>query len=136
MLFVPPNVKSNRSSRTVTGYALALSRAPASERAFTAAKLVNGQVSLVQPRTAQAARLARVSIQYVKAALEILGAAPEFEPAVCTGELSLFEAAVLATHPEPTLAEKFRVATATERAIFAKAAGPAVLWDELIVPHI
>jgi hypothetical protein len=135
MLFAPIHVKSNRAA-TVTGYALALGKTSAAERAFTAAKLVNGQVFLVEPRVTQAARLARTSVQYVKAALDVLRNGPEFEPAVCMGELSLFEAAVLALHPEPTLVENFRTATPTERAVFAKAAGPATLWDECISPYV
>jgi hypothetical protein len=136
MLFIPSHVKTNSPISTVTGYQLALSKAPATERAFTAAKLVLGQLAMVEPRTTQAAQLARVSLAYVKAALEVLRNGPEFEPAVCTGELSLFEAAVLALHPEPTLTEKFKTANAAERAVFAKTTGPATLWDECVAPFI
>jgi hypothetical protein len=136
MLHDPKKVKLNLSIPTVTGYALALGKASATERAFVAAKLVNGQVYLVKPRVTQAARLARTSVQYVKAALEVLRADPVLEIAACEGEMTLFEAAVLAKHPEPTLVERFRTANPTERAAFAKAAGPEVLWDELIAPNV
>jgi hypothetical protein len=136
MLHDPSKVKSNISTPVVTGYSLALGKTSAPERAFTAGKLVLGRVFLAEPRVTQAARLARLSIQYVEAALEVLCSGPEFETAVCKGELSLFEAAVLVRHPEPTLAEKFMAATAAERVGLAKAVGPAAIWDELIVPHI
>ena len=137
MLHDPSKVKLNLSTPVpVTGYLLALNKMSAAERAFVAARLVLGQLSLVEPRATQAAKLARAPIAYVKAALEVLRSGPKFEPAVCTGELSLFEAAVLALHPEPTLTEKFKTANAAERAVFAKAAGPAMLWDELIAPNI
>ena len=46
---------------TITGYALALTRTSAVERAFSAAKLVLGHLALTDPRVTQAARLARVS---------------------------------------------------------------------------
>jgi hypothetical protein len=136
MLHDPSKVKLNLSTPVVTGYLLALNKMSATERAFTAARLVLGQLSLVEPRATQAAKLARTPIAYVRAALEVLGNGPEFEPAVCAGKMSLFEAAVLAKHPEPTLVDKFRTATAAERAVFAKATGPATLWDELISPYV
>jgi hypothetical protein len=138
MLFDPSKVKSQYSSiPTVTGYGLALSKAPAAERAFTAAKLVLGQLYLIDPRVTQAARLARVSEPYVEAALEVLRSRdPDLEPLVRESNISLFAAAVLARYPEPTLTEKFMAASAAERADLAKTAGPAAIWDELIVPHI
>jgi hypothetical protein len=122
---------------TVTGYALALGKASAPERAFTAGRLVLGWLALIAPRVTQAARLARVSDPYVDAALAILRSGdPGLEAAVLRRELSPFEAAVLAKHPQPTLARKFMSATPAERADLARTAGPAVIWDELIAPHI
>jgi hypothetical protein len=135
-----PNVNSNLvadSAPAVTGYALALGKASASERAFTAAKLVLGWVVLIEPRVTQAARLARVCEPYVEAAIEVLRSGdPKLEAAVGRNDVSLFEAAVLARHPQPTLTQKFLAASATERADLAKTAGPAAIWDELIAPNI
>jgi hypothetical protein len=138
--FMDPNVKPNLtadSTPTVTGYALALGKASASERAFTAANLALGRLALIEPRVAQAARLARVCEPYVEAAIEVLRSNdPELETLVRDGKISLFEAAVLAKHPRPSLTEKFMAASAAERADLAKTAGPAVLWDELIAPNV
>jgi hypothetical protein len=111
--------------------------ASASERAFTAAKLVLGQLILIEPRVSQVSRLARVSVPYTEAAIEVLRFAdPGLEAAVGKGEVSLFEAAVLARHPQPSLTQKFMAASAAERADLAKTVSPAVLWDELIVPSL
>ena len=135
-----PNVNSNLAADTtptVTGYALALGKTSATERAFTAANLVLGRLALIEPRVTQAARLARVCEPYVEAAIEVLlSSEPELETLVRDGKISLFEAAVFAKHPRPSLTEKFMAASAAERADLAKTAGPAVLWDELIVPHL
>jgi hypothetical protein len=121
----------------VTGYAIALGKASAPERAFTGARLVLGWTILTEPRVTQAARLVRASVRYIEAAREILLAHdPKLEAAVCNGDISLLEAAVLAKHPHPTLAQKFMTASAAERADLAKAAGVATLWDELIVPSL
>jgi hypothetical protein len=106
---------------TITGYALALSRASAAERAFIAAKLVLGYLALIDPRVTQAARLVRVSEPYVEAALEILRSGrPGLETGARNGTFSLFEAAVLAKYPEPALTDMFLVATPAERANLAR----------------
>jgi hypothetical protein len=141
MLFAPPNVKLNfaaDSTPAVTGYALALGKASAPECAFTAARLVLGWAHLVKPRLTQAARLARVSDSYVGAALEVLRSDPDLglEGAVLRGELSLFEAAVLAKHPQRSLTKLFLTASAIELADLGKRAGPAVVWDRVIIPNL
>jgi hypothetical protein len=83
-----PNVNSNLaadSTPTVTGYALALGKASASERAFTAANLALGRLALIEPRVTQAARLARVCEPYVEAAIEVLlSSEPELETSFVT----------------------------------------------------
>src|SRR5271166_3636675 len=56
---------------SVSGYSMALTKASAAARAFTAGKLVLGWVYLVEPRVTQAARLNRVSVPSVYAALDI-----------------------------------------------------------------
>jgi hypothetical protein len=122
---------------TVTGYALALSRGSASERAFTAAKLVLGRLALIEPRVTQAARLARVSEPYVEAALLILRTGDSnLEDRVLRGLYPLSTAAVLALYPEPTLTEKFQDSSAAERADLTKNVGVTAIWDELIAPNI
>jgi hypothetical protein len=140
MLFIPPNVKlpdAESSIPTVTGYALALGKASATERAFIAANLVLGRLTLIEPRVTQAARLARVCEPYVDAALEILRSGNRgLQIGALDGTFSLFEAAVLAKNPVPALADMFLVATPAERANLAKTVGPAAIWDELIAPHV
>jgi hypothetical protein len=122
----------------VTGYWLALNKASASECAFTAARLVLGQLALVEPCGTQAARLARVSEAYVDAALDVLLSNPSLglEAAVLKSELSLREAAVFAKHPRRNLTEQFLTASAAELADLGKRAGPAVVWDQMVIPNL
>jgi hypothetical protein len=121
----------------VSGYKLALSQAPAPARAFIAARLVLGQLYLVKPRVTQACRLARVSQPYTDAAIDVLlFGDPELEARVHADELSLFEAAVLAKHPQPTLVDNFMAASAAELADLGKHAGTARVWDKVIIPNL
>ena len=136
MLHDPLKCKSN-SAPTVTGYALALSKAPAWERAFVPARLVLGQLGLIEPRVSQASRLACVSEPYVDAAIAVLRSGNlDHESAVDRGELTLLEAAVLAKHPPRNLTEQFLTATSRELADLGRYAGPTMVWDELIVPNL
>ena len=85
---------------------------------------------LVAPRVTQAARLARVSEPSVDAALVILRAGRyDLAAGVLDGTFSLLEAAVLAKHPESTLATKFLVSSSADRADLVRAVGPAAIWD-------
>ena len=127
------NVEQQNINTFVTGYELALSKVPVAARAFTAATLVLGWAVVVDPRITQAARLARVSVPSVDAALAILQSGDrDLEVAA---RISLFEAAVVAKHPH-SLVDQYMASSSADRAVLAKTVGPGMIWDELIVPNI
>lgn len=119
----------------ITGYTLALNHAPAHARAFAAARLVLGQVQLVEPRLSQSARLARVSGLYTAAAVQVLQSGDtKLVRAVLDGRRALLEAAALAKHPRQNLVEAFLAADASERADLGRIAGVDVVFDTMISP--
>ena len=116
---------------------MALGHRTPTERALIGAKLFLGQLQLVKPRVSQVVDLVRVSRPMVEAAIALLEAGNTgLLSAVGVGQVSLLEAAVLVKHPPKTLVETFINSSPVDRAALAKAAGPAVLWDELVAPFI
>jgi hypothetical protein len=137
MLMIPSQVNTYANPSAVSGYSLAMGKAPAPERAFTAARLVLGDLHLVHPRITQAAKLAKVSRHYVEAALEVVRSADDgLEAMVREGMLSLFEAAVLSKHPAPSLPEQFKTASPAQLAHFGRVVGPERLWEDVIIPAL
>jgi hypothetical protein len=121
----------------ITGYNIAFSERDAIDFAFLAGELFLERKQLVKPRVTQLSRLCGISRPYVNAAIAIIKSGdPDLEMAARWKHMSLLEAAVLAKHPQLSLAEMFATSSPVERAELAKTAGPAAIWDELVAPFI
>jgi hypothetical protein len=130
-----PFFNGNSSVPVITGYQLALSKTSTVEQAFTGARLVLGQLYLVQPRVTQTVRLTGICQPYVNLAIEILRSGHlDLERAVKAGELSLTEAAVMVRHPQRSFVDQFLTMSAAERADFGKRIGPVTIWDDVVTP--
>jgi hypothetical protein len=102
-------------------------------RAFTAASLyLNGDA----PSIELAAVLCGSCAPYVRAAVPILQAGDStLKQAVVTGEVSLLAAGEQVKHLSD-LVTPFDAASADDRVAFARAIGPARLFDEVVVPAV
>jgi hypothetical protein len=113
-------------------------------RAFTAADLVNGVVTLVRPTITQASWLAGVSCTYVDAALAIDD--PDLRTLILEGHVPLIGVPV----PKPTprtfaesarwrasyAAHNMREFSDAELAEVAREIGIDRVWDAMVVPNI
>ena len=119
----------------VTGRNLAHGKRSVPERAFFAADLHLNRVELVSPTVKQCARLMRVCVPYVAAAVTITTADyPAMRAAVLNGDCTIVEAAK-AVAPE-SLAEHFARATSAEWLECARMVGPAAIWDRMVAPLV
>lgn len=131
MLYRPS--PSENQPTAVTGCSIAYGRRSAVERAFLAADLHRGHISLTRPTIGQSAVLACVCPPYVRAAIKI-ATDIDVRQAVLTGRRLLLDT-TKAADPESLIAH-FKRASSAERLEAARAIGPAAIWDELISPLI
>jgi hypothetical protein len=129
------HTKYNGAGATITGNALAYGNATTSERAFVGARLVLGQMHLIDPCITQASAVVRVCRPSIEAAVAVLKNSPDLEARVLSGKFSLIAAGVLAKHSCP-LVERFLSATSSELAELGKYAGIDTVWDLMIAPNI
>jgi len=103
------------------------------KRAFIAAGLyTRGNV----PTLRAAAESCAVAVNYVRAAIVIRAVRdPSLEQAVIRGEVQLFAAAE-AMKPLADLMTAATFADSHVKVAFTKAVGPAIVWDDFIVPAL
>jgi hypothetical protein len=114
----------------VTGRNVAHARRCALERAFLAADLHLGRISLVTPTIKQAATMLMVSQAYVTAA-KAIAYDEKARNAVISGRVPLLVAAW-----SESLSDHYLRASPAERVNLTQTAGVDHLFDELIVPAL